>query len=93
MFDLNMIKAVYDRLPGRIVAARKVVGCPLTLAEKVLYSHLSQGDATQTHVRGESYVDFDPDRVAMQDATAQMAMLQFMMAGKDKVAVSIHCPL
>ncbi len=93
MFDLNMIKAVYDRLPGRIVAARKVVGCPLTLAEKVLYSHLSQGDATQTHVRGESYVDFDPDRVAMQDATAQMAMLQFMMAGKDKVAVpsTAHC--
>ncbi|MDP6339447.1 MAG: aconitate hydratase [Candidatus Marinimicrobia bacterium] len=88
-----MIKAVYDRLPGRIVAARKVVGCPLTLAEKVLYSHLSQGDATQTHVRGESYVDFDPDRVAMQDATAQMAMLQFMMAGKDKVAVpsTAHC--
>jgi len=93
VFDLNMIKAVYDRLPGRIVAARKVVGCPLTLAEKVLYSHLSQGDATQTHVRGESYVDFDPDRVAMQDATAQMAMLQFMMAGKDKVAVpsTAHC--
>ncbi len=88
-----MIKALYDRLPGRIAAARSIVGRPLTLAEKVLYSHLSQGDATEAHVRGESYVDFDPDRVAMQDATAQMALLQFMMAGKDKVAVpsTVHC--
>ena len=88
-----MIKALYDRLPGQIAAARSLVGRPLTLAEKVLYSHLSQGDATEAHVRGESYVDFDPDRVAMQDATAQMALLQFMMAGKDKVAVpsTVHC--
>ena len=88
-----MIKAVYDRIPGRVDAARKVVGRPLTLAEKVLYSHLSQGDATEVHTRGKSYVDFDPDRVAMQDATAQMALLQFMMAGKDKVAVpsTAHC--
>lgn len=88
-----MIKAVYDRIPGRVDAARKVVGRPLTLAEKVLYSHLSQGDATEVHTRGTSYVDFDPDRVAMQDATAQMALLQFMMAGKDKVAVpsTAHC--
>ncbi len=88
-----MIKALYNRLPGRIAAARSIVGRPLTLAEKVLYSHLSQGDATEAHVRGESYVDFDPDRVAMQDATAQMALLQFMMAGKDKVAVpsTVHC--
>ena len=88
-----MIKALYDRLPGRIAAARSIVGRPLALAEKVLYSHLSQGDATEAHVRGESYVDFDPDRVAMQDATAQMALLQFMMAGKDKVAVpsTVHC--
>jgi aconitate hydratase len=93
VFDLNMIKAVYDRIPGRVDAARKVVGRPLTLAEKVLYSHLSQGDATEVHTRGTSYVDFDPDRVAMQDATAQMALLQFMMAGKDKVAVpsTAHC--
>ena len=93
MFDLNMIKAVYDRIPGRVDAARKVVGRPLTLAEKVLYSHLYQGDATEVHTRGKSYVDFDPDRVAMQDATAQMALLQFMMAGKDKVAVpsTAHC--
>ncbi|HIF82823.1 MAG TPA: aconitate hydratase [Candidatus Marinimicrobia bacterium] len=88
-----MIRAVYDRIPGRVDAARKVVGRPLTLAEKVLYSHLSQGDATEVHTRGTSYVDFDPDRVAMQDATAQMALLQFMMAGKDKVAVpsTAHC--
>ena len=88
-----MIKALYDRLPGRIATAHSIVGRPLTLAEKVLYSHLSQGDATEAHVRGESYVDFDPDRVAMQDATAQMALLQFMMAGKDKVAVpsTVHC--
>ena len=93
MFDLNIIKALYDRLPGRIAAARSIVGRPLALAEKVLYNHLSQGDATEAHVRGESYVDFDPDRVAMQDATAQMALLQFMMAGKDKVAVpsTVHC--
>jgi len=93
VFDLNMIKAVYDRIPGRVDSARKVVGRPLTLAEKVLYSHLSQGDATEVHSRGTSYVDFDPDRVAMQDATAQMALLQFMMAGKDKVAVpsTVHC--
>ncbi len=93
MFDLNMIKAVYDRLPGRVAAARKVVGRPLTLAEKVLYSHLYEGNASQTYTQGESYVDFDPDRVAMQDATAQMAMLQFMMAGKEKVAVpsTTHC--
>jgi len=88
-----MIKAVYDRIPGRVDSARKVVGRPLTLAEKVLYSHLSQGDATEVHSLGTSYVDFDPDRVAMQDATAQMALLQFMMAGKDKVAVpsTVHC--
>jgi len=93
VFDLNMIKAVYDRLPGRVATAREVMGQPLTLSEKVLYSHLSQGDATEIHERGESYVDFDPDRVAMQDATAQMALLQFMMAGKEKVAVpsTTHC--
>ena len=83
MFDLNVIKAVYDRLPGRINTARSVVGHPLTLSEKVLYSHLAQGDLTKAHVRGESYVDFNPDRVAMQDATAQMALLQFMLAGKE----------
>ena len=93
VFDLNMIKAVYNQLPGRVAATRKVIGRPLTLSEKILYSHLSESNESQTHTRGESFVDFDPDRVAMQDATAQMALLQFMMAGKKKVAVpsTAHC--
>lgn len=86
-FDLDMIKAVYAKYPSRVAAARKVVGKPLTLAEKILYTHLWEGDATVAHERGKSYVDFAPDRVAMQDATAQMALLQFMQAGKTKVAV------
>jgi aconitate hydratase len=86
-FDIDMIKAVYERYPERVAAARKVVNRPLTLAEKILYTHLWEGSATQTYERGNSYVDFAPDRVAMQDATAQMALLQFMQAGKDKVAV------
>lgn len=86
-FDLDMIKRVYERYPERIAAARQVVGKPLTLSEKILYTHLWQGNATQAHERGNSYVDFAPDRVAMQDATAQMALLQFMQAGKTKVAV------
>lgn len=86
-FDIDMIKAVYDRYPERIAAARKVVNKPLTLAEKILYTHLWEGEATTAFERGNSYVDFAPDRVAMQDATAQMALLQFMQAGKDKVAV------
>jgi len=87
VFDLNMIKEVYSKYPERIAEARKVVGKPLTLSEKILYSHLWQGNATEAHERGASYVDFAPDRVAMQDATAQMALLQFMQAGKSKVAV------
>jgi aconitate hydratase len=82
-----MIKKVYERYPERIAAARQVVGKPLTLAEKILYAHLWQGNATAAYERGNSYVDFAPDRVAMQDATAQMALLQFMQAGKSKVAV------
>ena len=86
-FDIEMIKAVYTRYPERVAAARKVVGKPLTLAEKILYTHLWEGEATQSYERGNSYVDFAPDRVAMQDATAQMALLQFMQAGKAKVAV------
>lgn len=86
-FDIEMIKAVYERYPERIAAARKVVNRPLTLSEKILYTHLWDGPATETFERGKSYVDFAPDRVAMQDATAQMALLQFMQAGKDKVAV------
>ncbi|TXC81709.1 aconitate hydratase [Luteibaculum oceani] len=93
VFDLDMIKAVYDRIPKRIAAARKVVNKPLTLSEKILYSHLWDGEAKEAFTRGKSYVDFDPDRVAMQDATAQMALLQFMQAGKDKTAVptTVHC--
>ena len=86
-FDIDMIKAVYDQYPDRIAAARKAVGKPLTLSEKILYTHLWDGAATEAFERGKSYVDFAPDRVAMQDATAQMALLQFMQAGKKKVAV------
>lgn len=92
-FDIEMIKEVYARFPERIAAARKAVGRPLTLTEKILYAHLTEGPATQAYKRGASYVDFQPDRVAMQDATAQMALLQFMQAGRDKVAVpsTVHC--
>ena len=87
VFDLEMIKAVYERYPERVAAARKLVNKPLTLSEKILYAHLWDGNATEAYERGKSYVDFAPDRVAMQDATAQMALLQFMQAGKTKVAV------
>ncbi|OJV14504.1 MAG: aconitate hydratase [Dyadobacter sp. 50-39] len=92
-FDLEMIKGVYARMEARVEAARKIVGRPLTLAEKILYSHLWEGTPTQSYERGKSYVDFAPDRVAMQDATAQMALLQFMQAGRPKVAVpsTVHC--
>ena len=88
-----MIKAVYAALPGRIAKARKVVGRPLTLSEKILYSHLHGDQKLENFGRGKSYVDFAPDRVAMQDATAQMALLQFMSAGRPKVAVpsTVHC--
>jgi aconitate hydratase len=93
VFDLEMIKKVYAQFPDRVAKARQVVGRPLTLTEKILYAHLWQGDATQAYERGKSYVDFAPDRVAMQDATAQMALLQFMQAGRNKVAVpsTVHC--
>lgn len=92
-FDIEMIKAVYAKFPERIAAARKAVGRPLTLTEKILYGHLAQGEANQAYERGVSYVDFNPDRVAMQDATAQMALLQFMQAGRSQVAVpsTVHC--
>ncbi|MGA9212763.1 aconitate hydratase [Kaistella sp.] len=86
-FDLDMIKKVYELYPERVAKARKAVGKPLTLSEKILYTHLWEGNASQAYERGNSYVDFAPDRVAMQDATAQMALLQFMQAGKSKVAV------
>lgn len=93
VFDLEMIKQVYERIPTRIAAARKAVNRPLTLTEKILYAHLHQGEASQELDRGKTYVDFAPDRVAMQDATAQMALLQFMQAGRSQVAVpsTVHC--
>ena len=92
-FDIEMIKKVYEQFPSRVEAARKLVGKPLTLTEKILYAHLWEGLATQVQQRGKSYVDFAPDRVAMQDATAQMALLQFMQAGRPTVAVpsTVHC--
>lgn len=92
-FDIQMIKEVYGRFPERIEAARKAVGRPLTLTEKILYAHLTDGAASRAFQRGVTYVDFQPDRVAMQDATAQMALMQFMQAGKNQVAVpsTVHC--
>ncbi|MDX5584611.1 MAG: aconitate hydratase [Aureibaculum sp.] len=92
-FDINMIKGVYARMAERIEAARKVVGKPLTLAEKILYNHLWDGKAANAFTRGKDYVNFAPDRIACQDATAQMALLQFMQAGKTEVAVptTVHC--
>lgn len=92
-FDFDMIQGVYQRLPERVAAARKVVGKPLTLTEKILYSHLYDVLPGKPYVRGQSYVEFAPDRVAMQDATAQMALLQFMQAGRPKTAVpsTVHC--
>jgi aconitate hydratase len=93
IFDLDMIKAFYAAMPGRISKARKVVGKPLSLSEKILYSHLHADQPLQVFGRGKSYVDFAPDRVAMQDATAQMALLQFMSGGIPKVLVpsTVHC--
>jgi aconitate hydratase len=92
-FDIEMIKGVYKTIGERINKARELTGKPLTLAEKILYSHLSVGMPDQIYERGKSYVDFAPDRIALQDATAQMALLQFMQAGKKKVAVptTTHC--
>jgi aconitate hydratase len=93
VFDLDLIRQVYASIAGRINAARKVAGRPLTLTEKILYAHLNEGPASVKYQRGVSYVDFRPDRVAMQDATAQMALLQFMQAGRERVAVpsTVHC--
>jgi len=92
-FDIEMIKKVYANMTSRVDAAREIVGRPLSLSEKILYSHLWDGVATQAYIRGVDYVDFAPDRVACQDATAQMALLQFMHAGKKTVAVptTVHC--
>ena len=92
-FDIEMIKKVYENVVERVDEARKITGKPLTLAEKILYSHLWDGSPKKAFVRGKDYVDFAPDRIALQDATAQMALLQFMQAGKTKVAVptTTHC--
>ena len=92
-FDIEMIKKLYSGISSRVAAAHKSTGKPLTLTEKILYAHLWQGEATAAFERGKDYVDFAPDRVAMQDATAQMALLQFMQSGRTKVAVpsTVHC--
>ena len=92
-FDIEMIKKVYAEMPAKINAAREALGRPLTLSEKILFSHLHGDQSPSNFERGGSYVDFAPDRVAMQDATAQMALLQFMQAGRPKVAVpsTVHC--
>ena len=92
-FDIDIIKKVYSQMAERVDAARDVVGKPLTLSEKILYNHLWDGTPKTAFTRGKDYVDFAPDRIACQDATAQMALLQFMQAGKDKVAVptTVHC--
>jgi aconitate hydratase len=93
VFDIDMIKKIYAGFPAKVEAARMIVNRPLTLTEKILYAHLWQGDADIAYERSKSYVDFAPDRVAMQDATAQMALLQFMQSGRTKVSVpsTVHC--
>jgi aconitate hydratase len=93
IFDLDMIESFYKKLDSRIAEIRKILNHPLTLSEKILYSHIFDHGDIKSFKRGTDYVDFLPDRVAMQDATAQMAILQFMMAGKDTTAVptSVHC--
>ena len=93
IFDIGMIQNFYRDMPQRIAQARTVLGRPLTVSEKILYSHLYSKKAEGSFTRGTDYVEFAPDRVAMQDATAQMALLQFMMAGKDQTSVpaSVHC--
>jgi len=92
-FDIDMIRKVYDTMPARVDKARELVGRPLTLSEKILYAHLWEGTPSTKFTRSKDYVDFAPDRVACQDATAQMALLQFMHAGKESVAVptTVHC--
>ncbi len=92
-YDIDMIKKVYGQIAERVDKAREIVGKPLTLSEKILYSHLWDGKPSQAYERGKDYVNFAPDRIACQDATAQMALLQFMQAGKEKVEVptTVHC--
>ena len=93
VYDIDMLRSFYSNFPKRVDAAREQVGRPLTLAEKILYAHLYEESDICPFRRGEDYVNFRPDRVAMQDATAQMALLQFMNAGKSKSAVpaTVHC--
>jgi aconitate hydratase len=93
IFDIDMIREVYSQLPGKVEEAKKKLGRPLTLTEKILFAHLSPGVAVENYRRAEDYVNFAPDRVAMQDATAQMALLQLMNSGRKKVAVpsTVHC--
>ena len=92
VFDLDLIKKVYQEMPSKIAAAKKLTGKALTLSEKILYSHL-YSKTIRDYTRGKDYVDFAPDRVAMQDATAQMALLQFSTCGRERVAVpsTVHC--
>src|SRR4051812_31928407 len=91
-FDIDLIQKVYEQLPGKVAEARKLLGRPLTLAEKALYAHTSE-PPMKAYSRGHDYVNFSPDRVAMQDATAQMALLQFSTCGRERVAVpsTVHC--
>lgn len=93
IFDFNMISSFYRELPDRIASVREKAGRPLTLTEKILWSHLYDRESSADFKRGRDYVLFAPDRVAMQDATAQMALLQFMVTGKDETAVpaTVHC--
>ena len=93
MFDLDLIKKIYSEFPLKVNKAKEKLGRPLTYAEKILYAHLYDDNNLKIYHRGQDYVDFAPDRVAMQDATAQMALLQFMNSGKDKTVVpsTVHC--
>ena len=92
-FDFEMIKSLYAKIENSVISAKKILNRPLTSSEKILYSHLWDSKLKKSYKRGEDYVDFRPDRIACQDATAQMALLQFMQAGKSKVAVptTVHC--
>ena len=92
-FDIDVIKSFYQSLPEKIQEIRKRLGRPLTLSEKILFSHLAEGSQIADIRRGTDYAAFMPDRVAMQDATAQMALLQFMVTGKEQVSVPVNCPL
>ena len=93
VYDVTMLKAFYASYKGKMEHVRAVLQRPLTLAEKILYTHLFDEKGVKDYKRGEDYVNFRPDRVAMQDATAQMALLQFMNAGREQVAVpsTVHC--